>query len=129
MSFLGKITKIITSVNFEIFTKSPFVWFSKFFTKIDIIGMANFSENHEVRDFTLVIIFFIFTEKWQFRLENENYEISRNSALFYMKKVIFIKIFQHKFFWWLWKFFDPDWELNLICFNRIKVWIKFIRIE
>ena len=32
------------------------------------------------REFILAIIFVIFIQKWQFRLENENFEISRNSA-------------------------------------------------
>ena len=32
----------------------------------------------KIQEFTEVIIFVIFTQKLQFRLENENYKISRN---------------------------------------------------
>ena len=42
------------------------------FTKIPIFRM--------IRGFILVIIFEIFASEWQFRLENENSEISRYSA-------------------------------------------------
>ena len=43
-------------------------------------------ENHmkgefvKIQEFTLVIIFVIFDKKWQFRLENESFEISQNSS-------------------------------------------------
>ena len=35
----------------------------------------------KIQEFILVIIFVIFPQKLQFRLENEIFEISRNSAL------------------------------------------------
>ena len=38
--FWGKITKMITRVNFWILTDPPYIWFLKFATKIAIIGMA-----------------------------------------------------------------------------------------
>jgi len=34
----------------------------------------------KIREFTLVIIFVIFPQKWQFRLKNENFEISRKNV-------------------------------------------------
>ena len=33
----------------------------------------------KIEESTLVIIFVIFPQKWQFRLKNESFEISRNS--------------------------------------------------
>ena len=37
-----------------------------------------------IQEFTLAIIFVIFTQKWQFRLKNESFEVSRNSAYIYI---------------------------------------------
>ena len=34
----------------------------------------------KIQESTLVIIFVIFAQKWQFRLKNESFEISRISA-------------------------------------------------
>ena len=34
----------------------------------------------KIQELTLIIIFVIFPQKWQFRLEMESFEISRNSA-------------------------------------------------
>ena len=65
--------KMITRVNFRIFTNSPYR-----------------SESHildefvKILEFILVIIIVIFIQKWQFRLENESFEISRNSAYLYV---------------------------------------------
>ena len=42
--FLGKITKMITRVNFWIATNSPFMYFLKFFTLKASIGMENFRQ-------------------------------------------------------------------------------------
>ena len=39
------------------------------------------SEKFQIQEISLVIIFVIFIQKCQFRLENQNFEISRNSAL------------------------------------------------
>ena len=39
-----------------------------------------YDEVVKIREFNLIKIFVIFPQKWQFRLENENFEISRNSA-------------------------------------------------
>ena len=38
----------------------------------------------KVEEFTLVMIYVIFPQKWQFRLKNESFEISRNSAYLYI---------------------------------------------
>ena len=39
---------------------------SQFFSKIAILGMAIFRNTTKIREFTLVIIFAIFSQKWQF---------------------------------------------------------------
>ena len=51
-----------------------------------MVGFVKICENHlygefvKILELTLVIIFEIFPQKWQFRLKNEIFEISRNSA-------------------------------------------------
>ena len=70
--FWRQITKMVTGVNSWIFTNSPYTL--DFSTKIAIIEMTIF------RKIAKIIIFVIFTQKWWFRPEIENFEISRNSA-------------------------------------------------
>jgi len=83
-------------VNSRIFTDSSYIWFLKFFTKIAIIGMAIFRLIAEIiyrvnplkiQEFTLIIILVIFSQKWQFRLKNEYFEVSRNPANFWVKSL------------------------------------------
>ena len=77
--FWGKITKITTRLNFQIFTSSPYINFINFLKMA--IPIIIFVKNHihvesvKIQEFALVIILAIFRQKWQFRLENENFVI------------------------------------------------------
>ena len=66
--FWRKPIKITTRVNSRIFANSPNIWIALIFWKWSF-------------RWWLVIIFVIFSQKWQFRLKNENFEISRNAPL------------------------------------------------
>ena len=46
--------------------------------------MTIFLKILKIQEFTLVIIFVIFPQKWQKKLKNENFEISRNLAQSYL---------------------------------------------
>ena len=61
--------KIINWVNFQIFTTSTYIWFFAVFLKIAVSIMA----------VTTYFFIIFFLKKWQFRIRNQIFKISRNS--------------------------------------------------
>ena len=82
LSFWGKISKVITRMNFRIFTNSPFIYDNWFFNEKVIVVLTNFPEIHIWGNFVKIrsFIFVIFTQKWQFQFAIVNFEILKNSA-------------------------------------------------
>ena len=89
--FLRKSTTMITRMSFRNFTNSPDIRFLNLSRKE--------SEFEKIREFTLIMIFVIFSQKWQFRIKNENFQISRNSAYSYLNYAQFIQNYNdaHRF--------------------------------
>ena len=69
LSFLrGKFTKMMTRVNFWIFTNSPYIWIFNMFHGNNHYRKDNFQENSENSEFVQIrkfsqVIFMIFTQK------------------------------------------------------------------
>ena len=104
--FWGKITKMITRVHSRILTNSPYIkWVVSSRWSSSLYYHARFERNDYREDTPHFMIFKIFQEKWQFQLENINFEISRNSdypshtrrtalSLSYPCLVFFVRIFR-----------------------------------
>ena len=87
--FRMETTKIIARMNSRIFTNSPFIWFSKFFDKIAIIGMTIFSKISKIiyrintlksENSTYFIIFKLSLKIVNLGSKVKNLKISGNSA-------------------------------------------------
>ena len=66
----------------------------------------------------LVIIFLILRQKWQFRLENENFEISRKSAYIWIKKTD-SNIFSEQMFQLFQVIKDLHKSFSVQCFDEM----------